>query len=67
MPMKIAPHHLVLAIVLGLASSPGRADNEAAAYYEDALTRFERNDLEGTISQQLNRYIGRKTKALKEG
>ena len=52
--MKIAPHHLVLAIVLGLASSPGRADNEAAAYYEDALTRFERNDLEGTIVQLKN-------------
>ena len=34
---------------------------------EDGREYFHYVGLEGTISQQLNRYIGRKTKALKEG
>ncbi|MBP9035579.1 MAG: tetratricopeptide repeat protein, partial [Pseudomonadales bacterium] len=53
--MNIPAKRLFLAVLLAVMPALGSADDEQAAkYYEDALSRFEANDLEGAIVQLKN-------------
>ena len=45
---------LLIALGLGLGSGALAADSKASKYYEDALVRFEKKDIEGAIIQLKN-------------
>ena len=56
-PRRIRAWYLPLVLVatlLGLSTATNAADEKASKFYEDALVRFERKDLDGAIIQLKN-------------